>query len=55
MRAYGPNGLRAPRMAKALGDWTYFFFYLEAYHLAGGGFRFFFLHFSYLFNLHSCA
>lgn len=49
MRAYGPNRLRALRMAKALGGiGLRFFFYLKAYHSAGGGFRFF-LHFSYLF------
>lgn len=29
MRAYGPIGLRAPRMAKALGDWTYFFYFIS--------------------------
>lgn len=33
MRAYGPNGLRAPRMAKALGDWTYSFFYFISRHI----------------------
>ena len=58
MRAYGPNSLRAQRMAKALGGGhvllSFFLFYLEAYHSAGEVLVLSALVLPF-FNFHTCA